>query len=103
MKAINTQVTSLAPVLNTPGTSGFASVSSSNASVPVDIMTKNLNNTNYLFAASMRCGFTTATFSVKSGTTADVIDEGRIISITDGTFSDEFSPYEVHLYKITAL
>ncbi len=100
VKAINTQVTSLAPVLNSPSTSGFATVSSSNASVPVDLMTKCHNNVNYLFAVGMRCGFTTATFTVESGTMAEVIDEGRTITISDGKFNDEFSPYEVHLYKI---
>lgn len=101
VKAINIQVTSLARVLNSPSTSGIVAVSSSNPAVPVAIMTKNLDNINYLFAVGMRCGFTTATFSVRSGLKAEVIDEGRTITISDGTFSDEFSPYEVHLYKIT--
>jgi hypothetical protein len=100
VKDINTRVTSLAPVLNSPGTSGFASVRSSNVAVPIDFMTKNLKGLNYLFAVGMRCGFTTATFRVESGKTVEVIDEGRTITITDGIFSDEFSPYEVHLYKI---
>ncbi len=100
VKAINTQVTSLAPVLNSTTTGGFASVISSNSTVPVDFMTKNLNGTDYLFAVGMRCGFTTATFKVKSGKTVEVIDEDRTIDISDGVFTDEFSPYEVHLYKI---
>lgn len=40
MKSINQQITSLASVLNSRSTSGYASVSSSNGSVLVDIMTK---------------------------------------------------------------
>jgi hypothetical protein len=100
VKAINTRVTSLARVLNSPNTSGFASVTSSNPIVPVDIMTKSLRDANYIFAVGMRSGFTTATFTVESGTIVEVIDEGRSITVSDGKFSDEFSPYEVHLYKI---
>ncbi len=100
MKAINTQVTSLAPVLNSPTTHGYATVNSSNSEVPVDIMTKSYSKANYIFAAGMRCGFTTATFNVTSGTSVEVLGEGRTINIIDGKFSDEFIPYGVHLYKI---
>jgi hypothetical protein len=100
VKAINQQVTELAPVLNSPGTEEYASVKSSNDSVPVDIMTKTYDNANYIFAVGMRLGFTTATFKVKEGTTAEVIGEDRTIAVINGEFSDEFSPFGVHLYKI---
>jgi hypothetical protein len=101
VKAINTQITSLAPVLNSRNTEGYAVATSSNSAVPVDIMTKKDGQGNYIFAVGMRCGFTTATFSVTSGTIAEVLGEGRTIKITEGKFADEFSPYAVHLYKIT--
>jgi hypothetical protein len=100
VKAINNQVTSLAAVLNSPNTYRYATVSSSNTEVPVDFMTKNNGKENYIFAAGMRCGFTTATFNVTSGNRVEVLGEGRTINITNGKFSDEFSPYGVHLYKI---
>lgn len=100
VRAVNQQVTELAPVLNSPDTREFASVKSSNNSVPVDIMTKTFNSANYIFTVGMRMGFTTATFKVKEGRTAEVIGENRIIKIINGEFSDEFSPYGVHLYKI---
>jgi hypothetical protein len=100
VKAINIQVTSLAAVLNSPNTTGYATVSSSNTAVLVDFMTKNNGKENYIFAAGMRCGFTTATFNVTSGNRVEVLGEGRTINITNGKFSDEFSPYGVHLYKI---
>lgn len=101
VKAINQQVTELAPVLNSPDTRGYASVKSSNSSVPVDIMTKAYENENYIFAVGMRMGFTTATFKVAEGRIAEVIGEERIITIINGEFSDEFMPYSVHLYKIS--
>jgi hypothetical protein len=98
--AINKQVASLAPVLNSATTTDYATVASSNKDVPVDIMTKNLGKANYIFSVGMRSGFTTVTFTVKSGSNAEVIGEGRTIKITDGKFSDEFAPYGVHLYKV---
>jgi len=100
VKAINQQITELAPVLNSPDTRGYASVKSSNTSVPVDIMTKTFDNANYIFAAGKRIGFTTATFKVKKGRIVEVLGEARVITIIDGEFSDEFSPFGVHLYKI---
>jgi hypothetical protein len=98
--ATNKLVTSLAPVLNSPTTNDYATVTSTNKDVPVDIMTKSQGKANYIFSVGMRCGFTTATFSVKSGNNVEVIGEGRTLKVTDGKFSDEFAPYGVHLYKV---
>jgi hypothetical protein len=98
--AINKQVTSLATVLNSPTTTDYATVTSANKDVPVDIMTKSYGKANYIFSVGMRCGFTTGTFSVKSGSSVEVIGEGRTLKVTDGKFTDEFVPYGVHLYKV---
>lgn len=100
MKNINMEITSLAPVLNSINTKDFCKVTSSNESVPVDIMTKQNGGANYLFAVGMRKGETKATFEVKSGKKAEVIGEKRTIKIKNGKFSDDFTPYAVHLYKI---
>jgi hypothetical protein len=101
VRLINMQVTALAAVINTPSTSNYASVSSSNASVPVDIMTKNYKGINYIFASAMRNSQTTATFSVNAGKKVEVFGEGRSLTIPNGKFTDDFGPYAVHLYKIT--
>jgi hypothetical protein len=87
-------------VLNSPSNKDYASVTSNNKDVPVDIMAKNSGGANYLFAVGMRSGETKATFEVKSGKKAEVLGEKRSIKIKDGKFSDDFSPYAVHLYKI---
>ena len=100
VRRINKQVTSLAAVLNSPDTRGYAAVSTSVASVPVDILTKKNGKSNYIFAVAMRNTQTTATFKVRSGKTVEVIGEDRTIQIKKGKFSDEFSGYGVHLYKI---
>jgi hypothetical protein len=101
VKAINEQVTSLAEVLNSPDISGIAQVSSSNSFVPVDIMTKNYNNANYIFAVAMKPGQTKATFNIGEieGEEVEVLGENRRITVTGGEFTDDFSDYEVHLYK----
>lgn len=98
---INKEITSLAPVLNSKTTNGYASVTSSNTAVPINMLTKNIGNVNYIFSVGMRPGTTTATFSINSGNTVEVIGEARTITVNAGKFTDNFSSYGVHLYKIT--
>jgi hypothetical protein len=64
-------------------------------------MTKNQGKANYVFAVSMRPGTTKAEFTVKSGKKLEVLGENRTIKVKKGKFSDDFSSYAVHLYKIT--
>jgi hypothetical protein len=101
VKLINDQINALAAVLNSPTTTGYATVSSSNSLDPVDIMTKNFGGANYIFAIAMRRDNTTATFTVSSGANIEVFGEGRSITVSNGKFSDTFSPYAFHIYKIT--
>jgi hypothetical protein len=101
VKAINAQVTFLASVLNSPDTNGYATVTVNNTMVPVDLMTKNYDGANYIFAIAMHNSETTATFNMTSGNNVEVLGEDRFINITNGKFSDDFSSYSVHLYKIT--
>jgi hypothetical protein len=101
VKAINVQVTTLALVLNRDNLPGYANVISSNAMVPIDIMAKNADGNNYLFAIAMRSGETTATFKVLNGSRVEVLGENRSVSITKGKFKDSFTSFGVHLYKIT--
>lgn len=100
IKAINAQVTALAPVLNSANIAGYATAVSNKTEVPVDIMTKNYNGTNYIFAVGMRPGETNVTFNVKKGSKAEVLGENRRIKIKKGKFSDAFASYGVHLYQI---
>lgn len=101
VKAINQQVTSLARVLNKQDTKGYATVKTSNQSVPVDIMAKKGRRAHYVFAVAMRDGSTTATFEVKWGKKVEVLGENRTIEIRKGKFTDDFTSYGVHLYKVT--
>jgi hypothetical protein len=103
LSVLNHQILALAPVLNSPTVTGVVTVQSSNASVPVDVMVKNHGGSTYVFAAAMRGDTTTGRFSVTGlscSTSADVLDEGRSITVAGGAFSDRFEGYGVHLYKI---
>jgi hypothetical protein len=100
---LNQQVKSLAPVLNGPTITNLLTVGTSNGAVPIDAMTKQCGGTTYVFAVAMRPGTTTGTFTLPFGTNADVIGESRQITITNGTFSDTFTAYDAHLYRIASI
>lgn len=100
---INAQIKYLAPVLNSVTTTNYATVQTSLERVPIDIMTKNHDGFNYIFAVptkKYKSQTTSAIFTVSSGTSVEVIGENRTIDIVNGQFTDTFSPYQVHLYKI---
>lgn len=99
---INKEVAALAPVLNSVSTKGYAAVTSGNTAVPIDLMTKNLGTVNYIFAVGMRPGATSATFTISSGNQVEVMGENRTLTVSSGKFTDNFTSYGVHLYKITS-
>ncbi len=57
----------------------------------------------YVFAVAMRPGTTTADVYAAGVTTATatVPGESRSVTVSAGTFSDSFAPYDVHLYEIS--
>ena len=101
--AINRQITALAPVLNSPTLPGNATVSSDHPEVPVAIMMKQYQGSQYLFAVGMRDGNCTATFTMQGlqdRKEIEVLDENRTLLSINGVFKDEFEPYDVHLYRV---
>ncbi len=96
---INSQITQLAPVLNSFSVKNGAQVSST---IPVEFMVKNYDDSVYVFSVAMENTSTSAFFTISGigNGTADVIGEERQITVTDGQFQDEFEGYEVHLYRI---
>lgn len=101
--AINAQIRDLAPVLNSPTLTDAVSTQSSNGQVPVATMAKGCGSSTYLFAAGMRDGSTNATFTLTqaaSATRAEVLGENRTIPVEGSVFTDNFAPYEVHLYRV---
>jgi hypothetical protein len=103
VQAINAEVTSLAPVLNTPSIGNAASVTSQVPGVPVDMMVKRSGGALYIFAVAMRPGTTQARFSLRDtrNGVATVLGESRTVTVSGGAFQDTFSDYAVHLYRVT--
>jgi len=102
--AIDAQIASLAPILNSPTITNGVHVSSSSSSVPVDIIEKRLNGATYVFAVARANNSTVGTFTVPGNPTATitVLGESRQIAMTSGQFQDNFGGYEVHLYQFSA-
>ncbi|NLC59539.1 MAG: hypothetical protein GX774_22095 [Armatimonadetes bacterium] len=101
--AINRQIHALAPVLNSPTVADGATVTSSAADVPIGHLVKRHGGATYLFTVAMRNAPTTGTFRVRglpARAKAEVIGEDRSLPVTNGRFTDEFKPYDVHLYRI---
>lgn len=102
IKEVNMQITELAPVLNSSTITDYIEITSSNTEIPIDFITKRIGETFYVFAVSMRRGNTTATFKIKDEKKVYVLGENREIKFgEDKIFIDQFSDYEVHIYKIT--
>jgi hypothetical protein len=102
VSAINSQIKSLAAVLNVGTTVGNTVTSSAGSSVPIDSVTLSYGGSTYIFAAAMRGSTTTATYrpaGITTGT-ATVLGESRTIPVSSGSFTDSFSGYDVHIYKI---
>jgi hypothetical protein len=101
---INQQIHELAPVLNSPSLAGAVEVTVTPPDVPVACMVKQHEGSTWVFAVSLRPNPTTVTFAIRTGADAravEVLDESRSIPIRDGSFSDSFGPYAVHLYRLT--
>lgn len=123
VKAVNAQVKSLAPVLNTQSyynstrtVNGYTYYQYSFGN-GTDTMLKSYNGSAYIFAGlGMRCANTSCTsgavdstgsktFTLPTGvngTTVEVVGEGRTLQVTNRTFSDSFATeYSTHVYKVS--
>jgi hypothetical protein len=97
--AINRQIHSLAPVLNSP--SQAPAINSANYQVAT--MKKRHNGATWLFTVSMqdKPGQVSFTLSdLPDDAVAEILGENRTVKLHEGTLRDDFKPYEVHLYRI---
>jgi hypothetical protein len=100
--AINAQVRELAPVLNSPSVGEGVSVDGTAEAGQVAWMKKRHAGHDYLFTVNMRNSPTGATFTLQGlppGASGEVLGEGRNVELVGESFSDEFAPYQVHLYR----
>ncbi len=102
--ALNAQVRDLAAVINAPAPGASTSVKSENSDVPVQAMTRRAGGATYVFAAAAREGATKATFTVPGigdAAKVEVLGESRTLETAGGHFTDAFSDWDVHLYRVT--
>ena len=100
--AINKQVASLAPVLNSPETVPMEIVTKPESG-PVAALAKKRGADIYVFAVAMADKKAEATLKAKDATGAyriEALDESRRFE-NASSISDAFEPYQVHLYKMT--
>ena len=101
--ALNQQIKTLAPVLNSADIPNLVAVSSSNPDAPIDLMVKARGQTLYVFAAISRPGTATGGFLI-NGMSGDgvvtVLGESRTFAVTNGSFGDAFAANDVHIYQI---
>jgi hypothetical protein len=101
--ALDQEIAMLAPVLNSATIPNLVSVTSSNASAPVDTMVKASGSKLYVMSAISRAGTTSGTFTITGMTgsaVASVLGENRTVSVTKGQFTDAFAANDVHVYVI---
>ena len=101
--ALDAQIKSLAPVLNSATLPGVVTVASSNPMASIDTMVKAGGTSLYVFSAIARAGTATASYVVPGLTgkgVATVIGENRTIDVAGGKFSDMFAASAAHIYKI---
>lgn len=73
------------------------------SSADIDLKLRSYNGMDYLFAVNKTNKEVTAAFSgvgLMNKASADIVYENRAKAISGSTFSDTFSPYMVHIYKL---
>jgi hypothetical protein len=105
--SINAQVRELAPVLNSPTIIGGATVKSFEEQAPIALMLKQHGGRTFIFAVNMGNFATQANFAFResmtgAGSSVSVRGESRSVSLLKDGFVDQFEPYQVHIYELSA-
>lgn len=102
IKTVNTQIQTLAPVINSDFANGYVSVTSGAANIMAKWVPA--ESAFYVFAGSDQTGSQTVTFQIAGSPTTTATKVGPTtgtVFVTAGSFSDTFSgETAVHIYKI---
>jgi len=104
MKDINDQITRLAPAILAKPAAVQASIAFENG-LRGDILAKDFDGHTYVFAVNydsrQEAGRATIKIpGLRADTEVEVVDEDRTISSATGSFTDQFGPLGVHIYRI---
>ncbi|WP_334128569.1 hypothetical protein [Sneathiella sp.] len=102
--AINARLQSLAPVLNSPDLDGAVAIETDAATPGSVVAIARQDDCHiYIFAGSISRFPVPArirlSLPVTDGPT-EVLDEQRLVTVSEGGFSDHFDSYATHLYKV---
>ncbi len=101
--SINRRIQRLAAVIKGPDTEDLSDVTTTAKKDHVSATTRRTDCYLYIFSSSTRGIQTIASFSLRQAVhdqPINVLDEDRRIPLISGRFSDNFGPYDTHLYKI---
>ncbi len=100
---INQRVTSLAKALNSPPKKNGASLKASSKKAKMKWTVRKVGSKLYVFAVNLSSTASKVSIYIpgsKGSKSATVLDESRKLAFRFGRASDQFGPYEVHLYEI---
>ena len=99
VKAINSELHSLAAVINSAEQKDLVSV----GGAEIDLGVRDYDGATYIFAVERGNKSGKARFVVKGlvDGTVEVMGEDRELVVKDGVFEDEFSAFDTNIYKIT--
>ena len=103
VRAVNAEVSRLAPVLNSPTVADGAVATTPAGDAAVATLCKNYEGSTYVFAVSKSDKPLRAAITARGSTghkTIEVLGERREASAVDGRFEDDFPPYGVRLYRL---
>ena len=101
VKKIAGELSYLSPILLTPDSKRKVTIEGGS----IDWMVKKLGGSTYVFAVNREtkdCHVTLALPGI-GGSKAEALFEGRSISMDRESWTDDFKPLEVHVYKLNAL
>ena len=105
IKKNNELILAHAPILNTQTVSNGVTMKTSNKGLTsyLKSMVKRYQGNTYIYSVIENGNSTTGTFTLRGFTgtsTIEVVGENRTITATNGVFSDTFSNWDVHIYKV---
>jgi hypothetical protein len=109
IRATDALIKQMAPVINSPTALGYATVSPASQTFGgIETLTKYHNGHFYIFADTRESETKTkipATFTIggRTATSVTVVNENRIIPVTNGVFTDTFATgATVHIYEVNS-
>ncbi len=106
VKALNAEVTNLAPVINSPQTVPGVITQVGPDDSPVAVMAKRFRDSIYIIAVATHNRPANARIFIPAklpgAVRAEVLGERRFARVTRGWLEDSFQGYDVHIYRIPA-